>query len=162
MKQVTAEKVTFIYDEDFRYNELKLEHKISIVTDALEHVSKNEMKVISRAFITIDKLFNAQYIDYLFWFKDMDLNKLDKKVYNNVYSDDDFKFSINTYFVKNLRCIKCNTVFRGGLAIDNDMGILGNKELWKIKMSEFRKADKLYNCPNCGNSFNMYVVYVFV
>lgn len=164
IKKIKAEEVEFYYSNEFLIDESILKDGDPF-PDASNYIKSSVLENTCRISITIEHRHRLNktntWIDYLYWFNSINLSELDKKIENNTYSDTDFKFSVKTYFVKNLFCKFCNTVYKGALAVDGTLVYFEQwnlaKEKWRL-LKEYKAAKK---CPNCNLSFPIYVVHIF-
>lgn len=159
MKEVNAEGVKFFYDKDFAYNELRTSNDIIMETDALQFVSKEDLVRICRPVIT-RSLRNRPYIQYLFWYQQIELAEVDRKVDSGLYTDADFRYSVTTYFVEKLLCFQCEHHYKG-LVANTEVFYFMNRPLAKKKEGELREMGKFLNCPNCGTPFRIPAVHLF-
>ena len=157
--KVQAENVVFYYDLNCDYRKLPKD-KIVPTTDALDFIGKDKLLTACRPVLTEHYIKGKFFLDYLFWFKEMDMKQVDRKVQNGSYSDSDFETSIKTQYVDKLRCANCNSSFKA-LTVDPVLIYPGNFELGDKKLIALRNTGHESNCPNCHHPFTARVVHIF-
>lgn len=159
-KPILTEHVEFIYSNEF--DESFQDEQYLISNNAVEFVEIEELKSICRISLTNNKRpTNRIYVEYLYWFDNTSLVELDLKVEIGTFSDTDFENSIKTYFIKNLFCRHCKSVFKGGLAIEPGFFYIGQWQLAKEKLIRLRENNRVKKCPNCSATLTATVVHIF-
>ncbi len=159
--KINTEGTSFFYDMEFDYK-IHLEKKIVLLsTDALNYVNQKYLSNICRPVITQHYSRNTFMVDYMFWFQETDLKTLDTKIEKKEYADKDFKYSVKTQFVRQLKCWKCNSVFENALVIELPLVYPENFKLGKQKMDLIRNLNKFKVCPNCNTTFTLNVLFIF-
>lgn len=99
------------------------------------------------------------FISYLYWLEIKDLDDLDDKVFNDTYSDGDFKYAVKTFYVDKKNCLNCGTKSRC-FEVDFGNPYLGNKELLRIKTDIIFSKKVRPKCPGCELPFQAGIVKV--
>jgi hypothetical protein len=162
---IVAEKLEFVY---FAPNDLiptsTLNEKRVAASpqwfSRLEQLKMSEMKDTRLIAITYPLSREVYYIRFLHWDISIDLSKLDNRVTDNTYTDDDFVDSLITTFGKT-KCFNCQWEgFTLAFLYIDAYGALGlDFEVNKVRVRDQR--DSFKNCPNCGQKFTQLVVKIF-
>ncbi|WP_407266923.1 hypothetical protein [Tenacibaculum maritimum] len=156
MHKVNIEGASFLYDDKFEY----YNKNIILSQDAIDFLDINQLKKTVRPILTEhysnDKLY---FLDYLYWFKTkLNLDDLDCKILSNLYTKEDFKFSIKTRYVNELICSSCGSKHKS-LVVDPVLIYPGNFNLGNEK----RKLIEGLNlkCPKCDSDLTQFVIHIF-
>ncbi len=159
MKQIQAEGTSYIYftKAEGIPEASVMSCKVEGIADleALESLLKSNMDDMR---FVLSKLLRPDilYFYVLHWDDDTDLNKLDERVLENSFTDEDFTNSVKTQLGRT-KCFNCNwvgytLVMRPAESYIGAPGLEQNKLALRYARHGFK------NCPNCGGSLRQDVV----
>lgn len=151
-------KSEYFYDTDFTYFQ---QSHLFYVFDALKYVDKNILSQFCRPVLTKHWHGLGFVLNYLFWYENIDLNHLDKKVILSTYQDMDFLHSIKCDFIPNFYCLNCNYSYENILIIDSNPIYINNFSLADKKLAYIRNHHKGLKCKNCNHNFNRLIMHIF-
>lgn len=96
------------------------------------------------------------YVHYLYWNDGQDLARLDVKIEQGTYCDDDFQDSVKTVYQKTT-CFNCHKIW-ATLMMPSDP-YLAAPGLLQAKL--VKVGSKIKTCPNCGASLRQLVMKIF-
>jgi hypothetical protein len=165
MKEIQAEGMRYIYftRDDGLTTEILQQESIDgpSLRKIWDEVLANSLDDIRMVLIPSSMLPNMLYLYFLHWSDKKDLDLLDQKVNDGTYTDDDFRNSVVTNFIR-LKCVR-NADWEG------DALVLRTSDAYlHVRGLEEKKIDILWHtngalmvCPNCGSNLHQFVVKIF-
>jgi hypothetical protein len=155
MKEIQAEGIKFIYlrKGDTLPDKAVVSEAPFVYANWDELLSNNfhDMRLI---LFTYPFRPHVQYVRFLHWNDGSDLDELDEKVEQRMYSDADFENSVITGFGRTF-CLKCDWI-KYTLVMWTAEYYFGEMERRKIREHLWKT-----HCPNCGAVLSQLVAKIF-
>ena len=161
-KRICPEKSTMIYFDDFNYDINNNDSILKPVFDVRNYVPiKNVLKVCRMVLTQFSGFSDKQISYYLYWFKETDLDDIDRKVRENTYEDIDFKYSIKTEFKPKIMCFHCNEILRNALIVSAVQIYPNNFKIGEEKLAMIQNQGLFLKCPKCKKPLTVGVIHFF-
>src|SRR5262249_6448827 len=85
---------------------------------------------------------------YLYWDDDSDLEQLDDKIRQDIFTDENFQNSVKTLYQQTI-CFNCHNIWKT-LVIPTGDPNHGGAKLEQAKISNKSTRNAFKRCPNCG------------